>query len=53
MLRPDEQVCEATIKGWRNQQLAWNLSPGYVNDQERTVRAFIRHADAMPWQWTP
>ncbi|MFS4105978.1 hypothetical protein [Streptomyces sp. PD-S100-1] len=53
LLRPDEQVFEAMIKGWRNQQLARNLSPGYVNDQERTVRAFTRHADAMPWQWTP
>ncbi|MFE1444079.1 tyrosine-type recombinase/integrase [Streptomyces sp. NPDC058739] len=53
LLRPDEQVFEAMIKGWRNQQLARNLSPGYVDDQERTVRAFTRHADAMPWQWTP
>ncbi|MEU9245191.1 hypothetical protein [Streptomyces sp. NPDC048385] len=53
MLRPDEQVFEAMIKGWRNQQLTRNLSPGYVGDQERTVRAFTRHADAMPWQWTP
>lgn len=53
LLRPDEQVFEAMIKGWRNQQLARNLSMGYVGDQERTVRAFTRHADAMPWQWTP
>jgi hypothetical protein len=35
LLRPDEQVFEAMIKGWRNQQLARNLSPGYVDDQER------------------
>ncbi|MFD3803097.1 site-specific integrase [Streptomyces sp. NPDC058619] len=53
LLRPDEQVFEAMIMGWRNQQLARNLSLGYVSDQERTVRAFTRHADAMPWQWTP
>ncbi|MFB7794010.1 hypothetical protein ACFC0R_27760 [Streptomyces sp. NPDC056086] len=53
LLRPDEQVFEAMLKGWRNQQLARNLSPGYVDDQERTVRSFTRHADAMPWQWTP
>ncbi|MFG2703068.1 hypothetical protein [Streptomyces sp. NPDC048386] len=53
LLRPDEQVFEAMIKGWRNQQLTRNLLPGYVGDQERTVRAFTRHADAMPWQWTP
>ncbi|MGW2102813.1 tyrosine-type recombinase/integrase [Streptomyces olivaceoviridis] len=53
LLRPDEQVFETMIKGWRNQQLARNLSSGYVDDQERTVRAFTRHADAMPWQWTP
>jgi hypothetical protein len=43
LLRPDEQGCEVMIKGWRNQQLARNLSPGYVNDQERTVRAFPRN----------
>lgn len=49
LLRPDEQVFEAMIKGWRNQQLARNLSLGYADDQERTVRAFTRHADAMPW----
>ncbi|MFD5300965.1 hypothetical protein ACFWJU_37965 [Streptomyces mutabilis] len=42
LLRPDEQVFEAMIKGWRN-----------VGDQERAIRAFTRHADAMPWQWTP
>ncbi|MEV5779268.1 hypothetical protein AB0L49_50385 [Streptomyces antimycoticus] len=53
LLRPDEQVFGAVIKGWRNQQLARNLSPGYVHDQERTVRAFTRHAMAMPWQWMP
>jgi hypothetical protein len=53
LLRPDEQVFEAMLRGWRNQQLARNLSPGYVDDQERTVRSITRHADAMPWQWTP
>ncbi|WP_053682523.1 tyrosine-type recombinase/integrase [Streptomyces sp. WM4235] len=53
LLRPDEQVFEAMVNGWRSLQLARNLSPGYVGDQERTVRAFARHADAMPWQWTP
>ncbi|MEV8099933.1 hypothetical protein [Kitasatospora sp. NPDC085879] len=31
MLRPDEQVFEAMLQGWRNQQLARNLSPGYVS----------------------
>ncbi|MFH8760382.1 hypothetical protein [Streptomyces atroolivaceus] len=34
-------------------QLARNLSLGYVNDQERIGRSFARHADVMPWQWTP
>lgn len=28
LLRPDEQVFEAMIRGWRNQQLARNLSLG-------------------------
>ncbi|MCZ0982353.1 site-specific integrase [Streptomyces diastatochromogenes] len=53
LLRPEEQVFEAMPAGWRNQQLARNLSFGYVGDQERTVRAFARHADGLPWEWAP
>jgi site-specific recombinase XerD len=52
MLRPEEQVFEEMLKGWRNQQLARNLSFDYTEDQERRVRSFARHADAMPWEWT-
>ncbi|MFC9881350.1 hypothetical protein ACFVJW_17385 [Streptomyces libani] len=53
LLRPEEQVFEAMLAGWRNQQLTRNLSFGYVSDQERTVRAFARHADGLPWKWAP
>ncbi|MGC5006732.1 tyrosine-type recombinase/integrase [Streptomyces sp. DT203] len=53
MLRPEEQVYEAMLASWRNQQLARNLSVGYIEDQERRVRAFTNHANTMPWDWTP
>lgn len=53
LLRPEEQVFEAMIKGWCHQQMARNLSRAYIDEQERNVRAFVRHADVMPWEWTP
>jgi integrase/recombinase XerC len=53
MLRPEEQVFEAMLAGWRNQQLARNLSVGYIGDQERRVRAFVDHANVLPWDWKP
>ncbi|MEU4119048.1 hypothetical protein AB0F71_31705 [Kitasatospora sp. NPDC028055] len=52
LLRPEQQVFEAMLEGWRNQQLARNLSPGYIQAHERAVRALADHADAMPWEWT-
>lgn len=48
LLRPDEQVFEAMIKGWRNQQVARNLSLGVRQRPGTHGRAFTRHADAMP-----
>ncbi|GFE20614.1 hypothetical protein Sliba_10670 [Streptomyces nigrescens] len=48
LLRPEEQVFEAMLAGWRNQQLTRNLSFGYVSDQGRTVRAFARARGRPP-----
>ena len=52
LLRPDEQVFEAMLEGWRNQGLARNLAGSTVKARERQVRAFQAHAGAFPWEWT-
>lgn len=51
LLRPDEQVFEAMLEGWRNQGLARNLSPATVRARERQVRAFQVHSAVFPWHW--
>ncbi|GAA3521421.1 hypothetical protein FHR32_006021 [Streptosporangium album] len=52
LLRPEEQVFEAMLDGWRNQQLARNLAFSTIEGREATVRGFAGHADAFPWEWT-
>lgn len=52
LLRPDEQVFEAMLEGWRNQGLARNLARSTVQARERQVRAFQAHAATLPWEWT-
>ena len=51
LLRPDEQVFEAMLEGWRNQGLARNLARSTVQARERQVRAFQAHAGVFPWEW--
>ncbi|MGW4403761.1 hypothetical protein ACWEJ6_07000 [Nonomuraea sp. NPDC004702] len=53
LLRPEEQVAEAMLAGWRNQQPARNLAFSTIEGRENAVKAFSRHADAFPWQWMP
>lgn len=53
LLRPAEQVFDAVLDGWRNQQLARNLAVGTVEGRRATVRAFAAAANAFPWQWSP
>ncbi|MGW6602201.1 tyrosine-type recombinase/integrase [Streptomyces sp. NPDC055036] len=54
LLRPDEQVFTGMLlDGWRNQQLARNLAFGTISSREKAVRAFARHADCLPWDWSP
>jgi integrase/recombinase XerC len=53
LLRPDEQVFAAMLEGWRSQQLARNLGVATIGKREAAVRAFARHADALPWAWAP
>jgi integrase/recombinase XerC len=53
LLRPDEQVFQAMLDGWRNQQLARNLARSTVEGREATVRAFAGYVSAYPWAWAP
>ncbi len=53
LLRPEEQVAEAMLQGWRNQQLARNLAFSTIEGRENAVKAFTAYADAFPWTWTP
>ncbi|OLT30463.1 integrase [Nocardiopsis sp. CNR-923] len=52
LLRPEEQVFEAMLEGWRNQQLARNLAFSTIDGRHKAVKAFTRHADAFPWTWS-
>ena len=52
LLRPDEQVFQAMLDGWRNQQLARNLARSTVEGREGTVKAFAGYVSAYPWAWT-
>ena len=52
LLRPEEQVFSAMLAGWRDQQLARNLSLATIAARERAARAFAVHADAFPWLWS-
>lgn len=52
LLRPAEQVFEAILAGWRDQQLARNLAFSTVEVRLGQVKAFAVHADAFPWQWS-
>jgi hypothetical protein len=53
LLRPDEQVFEAMLDGWRNQQLARNLQFSTIEQRENAVRAFVASSNTYPWNWSP
>ncbi len=53
LLHPGEQVFEAMLTGWRNQQLARNLAFSTIEGRENQVRAFARHCERFPWEWSP
>lgn len=52
LLRPEEQVFQAMLDGWRNQQLSRNLGFGTVNAREAIVRHFHAFAGSEPWEWS-
>jgi hypothetical protein len=53
LLRPEDQVFQAMLDGWRNQQLARNLARSTVEGRKATVRAFADYVSACPWAWSP
>lgn len=53
ILRPNEQVLQMMLDGWRNQQLSRNLQFATIEQRLRHVRRFVEHVNADPWDWTP
>src|SRR5215472_18750132 len=53
VLRPDEQVLQMMLDGWRNQQLSRNLQFATIDQRLRCVRRFLDHVNEDPWNWTP
>lgn len=53
LLRPEEQVFEAMLSGWRDQQLSRNLALATVEDRLVLVRRFQRFTGEWPWHWRP
>jgi len=53
LLRPDEQVFEAMLEGWVNQQLARSLKKSTIEARVALVRRFQRHTNEYPWSWRP
>jgi hypothetical protein len=51
--RPEVEMFEALLDGWRTQQLSRNLAFGTINNGARIVRRFQEHAGSFPWDWTP
>lgn len=49
LLRPDEQVFEAMLAGWRDQQLARSLAPGTIGPRLAMVRRFQVFTNDYPW----
>ncbi|MGW0821908.1 hypothetical protein [Streptomyces sp. NPDC002845] len=48
LLRPEEQVFDAMLEGFANQQLARNLARSTVEGRENVVKAFAAYVNAFP-----
>ncbi len=47
-----ERTLEEMLAGWRNQQLARNLSFSTINVREAQIRRFVADVGEYPWRWT-
>ncbi len=52
VLRPDEQVLQMMLDGWRNQQLSRSLQFATIDQRLRCVQRFLDHVNEDPWHWT-
>ena len=48
LLRPEEQVLEAMLEGWRAQQLARNLAFSTIGKRLAAIAAFTRACGCVP-----
>ena len=53
LLHGEEQVFEAMLTGWAEQQSARNLNGDTISDRARAVRRFQRFTGEWPWTWRP
>ena len=53
LLRADEQVFEAMIQGWTDQQLSRGLRADAINGRLLMLRRFQRFTAEWPWTWRP
>jgi len=53
LLHPEQQVFEAMVEGWRDQQLARNLKSDTISERLGAVRRFQRFTNDWPWSWRP
>ena len=53
LLHAEQQVFEAMLDGWRDQQLARNLKPDTISERLSAVRRFQRFTNDWPWVWRP
>ena len=52
LLRPEEQLFEAMVEGWRCQQTSRYLNAVTLRQRESQVRRFQRWTNEYPWAWT-
>src|SRR6476660_7452018 len=53
LLRADDQVFEAMIQGWSDQQLSRGLRTDTINGRVLMLRRFQRFTADWPWNWRP
>lgn len=52
LLNPADQVFQAMLDGWRNQQLSRNLAFSTISRRERIVQRFRSFTGEDPWLWS-
>jgi integrase/recombinase XerC len=53
LLRPEEAMFDAMLRGWRAQQKSRGLRDDTVEDREKLIQRFHEFTGEFPWQWSP